>query len=60
MYRNPRVFSKLGYVCTTTSSPLSVWLLLRYDYDYISCSSIVAGRALRECLSEYPYEDDQC
>ena len=26
-----------------------MWLLLRRDYDYISFSSIVAGRALRAC-----------
>jgi len=31
----------------------------RSEYDYISFSSIVAGRTLRDCRLEY-HEDDQC
>jgi len=38
---------------------LSVWLLFRFEYDYISFSSIVAGRALRECNIDC-LQDDQC
>jgi hypothetical protein len=38
----------------------SVWLLPRREYDYISFSSIVAGRALRECKIECPQDDQWC
>jgi hypothetical protein len=38
----------------------SVWLLLRREYDYISFSSIVAGRALRKCNIECLQDDQWC
>lgn len=37
-----------------------VWLPLHREYDYISFSSIVAGRALRECNIERLRDDQWC
>jgi hypothetical protein len=48
------------WMCMHVHSVFSfVWFLFRCEYDYISCSSIVAGRALRECRIEQ-FQGDQC